>query len=335
MTPLSSRLSVLALTSLLALAVAAPGQAVLPDMVGTWHVLVHFKDKGTVNADTERWEDRIWEFKMEGSRLVWIDYPIVVFEDQSGRFEKFDGRNSRSLHYWAPNGNQRRQIREGLAINQRGSRTKTLRGSADKGWSSAKRRGGYRSASIVTFQETWTIEERGGLPAFIRDDVMGSASTESMEGRTLYETEAIEANGDVLRGRFDRDEGMRAGTFRLMRSGEASSVGSSGKTLRDRDAEGVTFNSILAGQLKSLPGEHGENWYRERVEAGTITEADRFALRAAFEERLQEGLSTDADRNSFRVIVQNLALRMERLFVEEGKSLADLRKMLREGKLSF
>lgn len=335
MTSSPCRRSASALAFCLVLALATPSQAVLPDLVGTWHVLVHYKDKATVNFDTERWEDHIWEFSVEGSRLVWVDYPIVVFEDQEGRFERFDGRNARSLHFWEPNDTQRRQIREGLATNERGSRTKTLRGSAQKGWTSSKRRRAYRSASIVTFEETWIIEDHGGLPTFIRDDVMGSATTESVEGRTLFETQTIESNGDVLRGRFDRDEGTRAGTFRLMRSGASSSVGSSGRTLQDRAAEGLTFNAMLARQLTRLPGEHDEEWYRERVEKGTLTDQDAFALRAAFEEQLRDSLSTDANRVSFRVIVQNLAMKMERLFVEEGKSLSDLREMLREGQLSF
>lgn len=314
---------------------AAPSHAAPPDLLGTWHVLIHYQDKATPNADAKRWEDRIWELKMEGSRLLWIDYPIVVFDNQTGRFENTLGRPSRVLDYWEPNGPQRAEIREGLAINHRGSRTKTLKGSPETGWTSAKKRRGYSSARYVTFEETWTIEFDGDLPTFIRDDVMGSASTESMEGRTSYVTEAIEKNGRVLRGTFDRDEGARHGTFRMTRAGGSRSVGSSGKNLTDLDAGGTTFNRVLAGKLTSLPGEHDEAWYRKRVEDGTLTSDDRYALRAAFEEQLRDALTTDNDRSAYRVILQNLAVRMEQAFVDDGKSLADLRQMMRDGELQL
>ncbi|MCP5056800.1 MAG: hypothetical protein GY937_08770 [bacterium] len=316
-----------------ALALAAPVAAEPTDLLGTWHVLVHYKDKMTNNPDTERWEDRIWIFKTEGSRLAWSDYPIVVFAEKEGRFDNSSGRNSRVLHYWEPNAAQLSEIREGLAINQRGSRTKTLRGSPAEGWSSAKRQRGYRSLNVVTFQETWTIEMNGDLPKFIRDDVMGSGSTESMEGSTIFETETIEDGGNILRGRFERDGGARAGTFHLTRSGSTRSVGSSGKSLMDTAASGERLNRMLAGQLTSLPGEHDENWYRAKVKDGSLTQDDRFALRAAFEQRLKETLGSDKERSTYQVILQNLARKMERLFVEEGKSMSDLRKMLREGQL--
>ncbi len=317
---------------LLALLLAAPAAAELPDLVGTWHVLVHYKDKGTPNSDTPRWEDRVWRFSMDGDRLLWEDYPIVVFDDQTGRFEPGPGgRMSRVLAYWEPNANQRREIAEGLAINQRGSRTKTLRGSAAKGWTSARRKRGYSSARFITFEETWSIETKGGLPVFIRDDVLGNAATESMEGRTLYATEAIEEGGDVLRGVFDRDDGTRHGTFRMTRAGTAKAVGRDRKRRREAGVE--DFYRIWASSLDKLPGDVPESWYRERVEAGTITSEDRFALRAAFEEALQSTLQSDDDRRAFYVVVTNLARKMERLFVEEGRSVADLQKMLRSGEL--
>ena len=99
--------------------VGSPVAAAPPDLIGAWHVLVHYKDKATNNPDTERWEDRIWEFKMEGSRLVWADYPIVVFEDKSGRFDSSSGRNARVLHYWEPNGSQRREMSSRLRLSCR------------------------------------------------------------------------------------------------------------------------------------------------------------------------------------------------------------------------
>ena len=58
------------------------------DLEGTWHVLVHYRDAKTANADTERWEDRLWVFEAAGDRLRWTEFPIVVFDDESGRFER-------------------------------------------------------------------------------------------------------------------------------------------------------------------------------------------------------------------------------------------------------
>ena len=325
-----------AFTILLGLAVAQPAAAAMPDLEGTWHVLIHYTDKGTQNPDAKRWEDRVWEFRKEGSRLVWVDYPTVVFEDQSGRFDNSMGRLSRVLDHWEPNGAQRREIREGLSRNERGSRTKSLRGSDQDGWSSAKKRRGYSSARFVTFEETWSIElDESGLPTFIRDDVMGSASTESMEGRTSYDVEEADPNGKVMRGVFDRDEGTRSGTFRLTRSGKSRSVGSGGKSLQDRAEDGERLNRVLASKLTSLPGEHDEDWYRQRVSDGSISDDDRYALRAAFEEKLRDSLQTSDDGTAYRVILQNLARRMEQLFVDEGKSLADLRDMLRDGQIGI
>ena len=127
------------LLGVLALVVAAAPltRAEAVDLIGTWHVLVHYKDSAAEHPERERWEDRIWVFEKEGSRLRWTDYPIVVFSDQTGRFEQLGGnRASRVLHFWEPNAAQLAQIRGGLEINPRGSRSKTLRGAHAEGWNS-------------------------------------------------------------------------------------------------------------------------------------------------------------------------------------------------------
>ena len=130
-----ARLLLGALALLMVAIPVKPAEAV--DLIGTWHVLIHYKDSVTDHPERERWEDRIWEFEQEGSRLRWTDYPIVVFSDQSGRFEQLGGnRASRVLHFWEPSATQLAQIQEGLEINPRGSRSKTLRGSDAEGWSS-------------------------------------------------------------------------------------------------------------------------------------------------------------------------------------------------------
>jgi hypothetical protein len=305
------------------------------DLAGAWHVLVHYKDSGTQNAEAKRWEDRIWVFAKEGDQLRWTDYPIVVFEDDSGRFEQIGGnRASRVLDFWEPSAKQRAQIEAGLAINSRGSRGKSLRGSDAKGWSSAGRAGGYQSARIITYEETWTIDGLPDAPRFVRRDSMGSAGSEDFEGRTLYETTGIEEGGKALRGKFDRD-GTRIGTFRMLRTGQVHSVSEGG----GKSAAGETLKrseliAMLAPGIEKLPGERSEAEWREAI-AGPRAKEERLALRAALEEGLRTQVLTEEDIRTHNVLLSNLAVELERLFADEGKSLADLRKMMREGEIEL
>jgi hypothetical protein len=320
---------------LLALCMALPGGAravTADDLVGAWHVLVHYKDSHAGNPDAKRWEDRIWVFEKEGTKLRWTDYPIVVFDDDTGRFERSErGRYSRVLDYWEPNAGQRAQIRGGLAINNRGSRSKALRGSDAKGWSSAGRRG-YQSARIITYEEVWTIDGLPDAPVFERQDSMGAAGSEKFEGRTVYETTAVEEGGDVLSGRFDRD-GHRTGTFRLTRSGEIHSVGQEGKTASGKEIRRADFIAMLAPGLEQLPGDRSEDEWRAAA-TGPDAKQERLALRAAFEEGLRTQVLTEEDIRTHYVILTNLAVELERQFVEEGKSLRELRKMMKDGQLT-
>jgi hypothetical protein len=319
----------------LALALASPSLALgADDLVGTWLVLVHYQDAGTENPEAKRWEDRIWVFEKAGEGLRWIDYPIVVFDDDSGRFEAAAGnRRSRVLDYWEPNAAQQEQIRNGLAINSRGSRTKTLSGSDASGWSSARKRAGYKSTRFITYEETWSIEGLPDAPRFERIDSMGSAGSDDFEGRTLYETTSIEDGGNELRGKFDRD-GKRKGTFRLIRSGAVHSVGEGGgKLATGKEQSRAEFIAMLAPGIGKLPGERSEADWRKAV-AGPDAKQERLALRAALEEGLRTQVLTEDDLRSHYTVLTNLAVELERLFVEEGKSLAELQEMMREGEVN-
>ncbi len=204
----------------LALLFAAPASAEI-DLIGTWYVLIHYKDDNAPNPDLERWDDKVWVFAKKGRSITWTEYPIVVFDDEKGRFERrHTGQYARILHFWEPTASQRSDIRDGLQVNSRGSKNKRLRGSDAKGWSSS-RSSGAASASVVTYQEVWTIEGMPTKPVFSRMDFLGGGRTDTMEGLTQYATTKIE-NG-VLHGTFERD-GTRHGTFRRMRSGEAGAV---------------------------------------------------------------------------------------------------------------
>ncbi len=329
----------LALAAGLLAAAGSAGSAAAMELVGTWHVLVHYKDAATENPERERWEDRIWVFSREGSRLQWADYPIVVFEDQSGRFEMLGtNRQSRVMHFWEPNESQLAQIRAGLEINSRGSRTKSLRGSPEKGWTSGRKGGGYQSARFITYEETWTIEGTPDRPVFAVDASLGSATSEGFEGRTVYETTEVGPAGDVLRGSFNRD-GTRVGTFVMRRSGEASRVKGSGKTAGERVYEaffGELGSQLYRGELPGTAagGEVTEEALRERIAAGEFSEDDRRDLRLAVEERLARAWEEQGnDPRPFRLQIQSLARQMTDLFVDEGVGMEELGQRLQDGRL--
>ena len=305
------------------------------DLVGSWHVLVHYQDSATENPEAKRWEDRIWVFEKTGSQLRWTDYPIVVFDDDTGRFEQIGGnRASRVLDYWEPNAAQQKQIDEGLAINSRGSRSKTLSGSDEKGWSSSRKGAGYKSSRFITYEETWSIDGLPDKPRFERQDSMGSGGAEDFEGRTVYETTSIEKGGDVLRGSFDRD-GKRKGTFRLARTGAVHSVAEGGgKSQAGEQMKRAEFVAMLApGLTDPLPGGRSEAQWREAVSSSRSKE-ERLALRAAIEEGLRTQVLADDDFTSGQNrVLSNLAVELERLFAEDKKSFADLRKMMVQGEV--
>jgi hypothetical protein len=223
----------LALAALLIL--APPSDAKGVELEGTWYVLVHYKDDHAVNADEERWEDRVWVFSKDARRLRWTEYPIVVFDDETGRFERRQsGQYARMLHFWKPNAAQQADIRDGLKVNTRGSKTKTLRGSDAKGWASGQR-SAAASASVVTYTEIWGIEGLPSKPVFSRSDVMGGGRTDSLEGITRYATTEVKDGGQRLLGSFERD-GSRRGTFEMMRSAPVGSLEEKTLEQRQRDA---------------------------------------------------------------------------------------------------
>jgi len=303
------------------------------DLIGTWHVLVHYRDSAVPHPERERWEDRIWVFEREGSRLRWTDYPIVVFADQTGRFERLGtNRASRVLHFWEPNAEQLAQIHEGLEINSRGSRSKALRGSDAEGWSSAKK-SSYQSARFITYEENWQITGIPDRPRFVRQDIMGSVRTESVEGRTTWEGESVDSSGYLIRGHYDRD-GTRIGTFRMTRSGAVSTVKGSGKSQGERVYE--LFFGEMSAQffVGEMPGGGSEQDLRQAIEDGRFHQEDRLALRLAFEEKIAQLYQDQGnDPREFRPQIQSLARKMVAFFVDEGKSIEEIRRMLADGRL--
>lgn len=214
--------ALLALCAGLALALPAradPEPASGVDLLGAWHLTIHYKDDASGDPQAERWDDRVWRFERRGSRLEWTEFPIVVFEDPKGRFEPGpDDRPARILGFWEPDEAQLAEIARGPVVSPRSARTKGLRGSPHEGYHSVV---GLRSesVSVIGYSESWSIEDVDGLPVFTQDAAMGSGRSEDVQGRTRYVTERVAAGGRELRGRFERD-GTRHGRFVLRRAGD-------------------------------------------------------------------------------------------------------------------
>ena len=317
----------------LVLGAAAPAGAEV-DVEGTWHVLVHYTDAATGHPDKPRWEDRLWVIERKNGRLEWTDHPIVVFTDQTGRFERLGtNRASRVLHYWEPNESQRAEIAAGLEFNTRGTKKKTLRGSDAEGWRTG-RGSGYQSARFLTYTENCAIADPTGLPVFQRDDTLGGAGAEQVAGRTRYATTDVREGGDVLVGRYQRD-GTRSGSFRLTRSGAAAVVRGSGRTQSERVVD--TFWRNAGGQLEAASDtgdENAEAALRRRIEAGTVTEADREAVRDRFEEAITQLFRDQGnDPRTRRAQIQSLVGKIERLYLDEGMTVPEIQELLRRGEL--
>jgi hypothetical protein len=189
------------------------------DLRGGWYVLVHFRDLESSEPEAVHWQDRIWRFEIRGSRLVWTEHPRVRFDDMSGRIELLEGgREARTLGGWEPGPRQLHEIRAGLAIDAHAARSKSLRGSFERGYRSV---GSLHSesASVIGYHESWRIDDPLRLPRFTRDDSMGSGRTEGLTGHTEYMTRKVLAGGDELRGDFQRDGTLR-GSFRMLRMGD-------------------------------------------------------------------------------------------------------------------
>lgn len=292
--PMPRATPLVALIGIGLLAVAAPASAAV-DLIGTWFVVIHYKDSMTANPDADRWEDKVWKIEKKGSRLKWTEYPIVVFNDGSGRFGRVGGNpRARLLVKWEPNAAQTEEIQQGLQVNSRGSKTKTLRGGPKRGYRSTSR---SRSASAMTvgYQETWSIENPTTLPVFTRDDALGAESAlatksgDIVSGRTRYATFEVSEDGNLLTGEYSRDENKR-GTFKLIRAGSPRGLESDGRTPNERQRDRIQ-EQIRQGIQTAAYGEFlrelgDENTRRLRAQIGEEALSNIFAQ---YENRLIAG----------------------------------------------
>lgn len=203
------------------------------DLVGVWHVLVHYTDTESSHPEQVRWHDRLWVFEHVREKLVWSEYPIVVFGDESARFESLGtNRAKRVLGGWQPAETQLANIRIGLMTNDRGMRSKKLRGSVVDGWTTTSR-ARASSTSAVTYQEIWSVAYADGLPTFAQKDVMGSVRAENLNGLTQFTVRGRDADGALV-GEYERD-GTRFGQFWMRRAGERRRLDRKDPKQRARD----------------------------------------------------------------------------------------------------
>ncbi|MEB2345166.1 MAG: hypothetical protein OZ948_10510 [Deltaproteobacteria bacterium] len=312
------------------LAAATPAAAL--DLAGTWYVLVHYQDAGSSKPEAWRWDDRVWRLQRAGDALEWTEYSIVVFEDEAGRFEGLGGnRAARVVAAWEPSPAQLADIRDGLAVNSaRGVKTKTLRpgeGGTLASGASALAAGG---ASVISYTEDWTIEDPGGLPVFVREDSLGGASAEAMEGRTEYRAEQVAPDGSEITGRFERD-GTRVGRFRMIRSGEASAVGSSDQSERQRKVlldravqQGVVSQEEVAAAFAA----------QVQLGEGAGAPVDRAQARQTIRENVESAIRAQGeDPRVLAPQVESLTRKIERALLDDGKSVAEVQRMLETGQL--
>jgi hypothetical protein len=280
-------------------------------LLGSWHVLVHYKDANAGNPDQARWEDRVWVFEKAGDRLEWTEYPIAVFADESGRFERRStGQLARVLGYWEPNDAQRAEIAAGLELNSRGMKAKTLRYTRGS-WQSASRPTAA-SASIVSYVESWSIEGEPDLPVFRREESLGGERTEQLDGLTLFTTKSVEGGGEVLKGEYERD-GTRRGTFVIRRAGTGRAL-----TTKRTQAERQRDAFLEAMRTRKLDPEK-------------LTQEDRADLRqmirSEVEGRMRRLGSDPAGRSRE---VDSLVSSIEKRMLAEQRTLGELPKIVEE-----
>jgi hypothetical protein len=276
-----------------ALALLIPSTAVAAvDLIGTWFMLIHYKDSATANPNSDRWEDKVWKFEKKGSRLQWTEYPIVVFNDKQGRFGRV-GRNERArlLNAWEPNEAQRLEIETGLQVNSRGSKTKALRGSPKRGYKSTSR-SRSTSAFTVGYEENWMIDSPAKLPVFTRDDSLGTeaalaAGEGGVSGRTQYKGLEVQDDGNLIVGTYMRDENKQ-GTFKLIRAGGPRGLDTDGRTPNEKAGE--RFQEQLQAGISSA----GYSEFLKRVGPDNVR-----ALRATIGE---DGISTIWQKYEKRIL---------------------------------
>lgn len=195
---------------------AAAESEVPEELLGDWYVLVHSRDADAADDAQPHWDDEVWRIARRGDGLSWTVHPHVALRDDAGRVEVLpSGAEARSTGTWSPNASQLEEIRAHLVLDDHESRSKSLRGSSQAGWRSSQAlRAG--SASMIAYQESWSISGSPGSRELVRQAVFEAARTDRAEGRTVHAVRESREGGDLLIGDYSRD-GRLVGEFRMIR----------------------------------------------------------------------------------------------------------------------
>jgi hypothetical protein len=286
-------------------------------------VLIHYRDLASERPELDQWEDRLFVFQREGDALRFREYPVVHFDDESGRFERRGGELERVLGAFEPSEAQRGEIAHGLRVDPRGAREKKLRRTPD-GWSSA--RSAFDSARVVGFESIVSVDLSGAAPSIVVSDSLGSSAAQALEGRTAYRGERVLEDGSVA-GRFDRD-GRRVGSFRMIPTplprGLPAPPGGAPEPPSRALVEERLYRS-LGRQLAvsdALP---------ERFAGGTAEREELHGRIRSELERLFAGQGNDP--RAHRPALERLAAAIERLYADEGRSRSEIGRLLEDGQL--
>jgi hypothetical protein len=287
-------------------------------------VLVHYRDLRSAQPEQDQWEDRLFVFQREGEALRFRDYPVVLFDDEGGRFARRGGETERVLGAWEPDDGQRAEIARGLRVRAVGVREKRLRAAAG-GYSSA--RSAFDSARTVGFESIVELDLTGAAPRISVADSLGSSAAHSLEGRTEYRGERRGPAGEI-EGSYDRD-GRRVGRFRMLRSGAPRGLGEPPPRPREEPTRAEVEERLyrsLGRQLAvsdALPERFPGGGAAERAALG---ERVRTALAALFADQ-------GNDPRAHAPTLERLAAAVERLYAEEGRSREEIGRMLEDGRL--
>ncbi len=208
-----------ALPILLALGAASAARAADlsdQDLSGEWYVLVNFKDDRSEDESVKKFKDFAWSIKQDESKIVWQDFPYVMFHED---LELVRREAMRSHTGWEPSPGVWSRIRKKITVSNRAVARKTLRGSREKGFESPAPIGGA-GANMISFTRDWQVTF---APEMIRvritDSLSGGMGLDGMEDSVVYEITERAAD-DELRGSYR--EPHKSGTFVMVRSKKRS-----------------------------------------------------------------------------------------------------------------
>ncbi len=208
----------LAASCLPACATPPANEREMPAFVGTWHVLIHYREPQGRFPERWKWDERVWiiEPAPDGGGYDWVEHAMVNLQDQTDRFEKLGTPMARRLlGAWEPNAAQREEIENGITVSSRGMRRKRLESVEPGLWQSPTEANTVgRSSSGIGYHEVWSIREDGEGTHFRIESRFAVSATGGDErgGLTVYQAE--ESGTARFQGRYHRED-ERVGRFEV------------------------------------------------------------------------------------------------------------------------